>query len=162
MISPGSLQTLALYHAWIGERLFDAAGRVPEVLLTSSARSHGSVLETLRHVADVAQSWRNAAEGTPEHTMQEMERLTDLASIRAFWTDEDERLIRLVSSMTPADSEREVAGPRKRSIPMWQVVFHIVNHSVEHGNEIGWALTELGQSPSDLGFMHYLDTNRDS
>jgi len=160
--SPSELETVARYHAWMGRQLLDAAGWVQEERLTSSARSHGSVLETLRHIADVAQSWRNTAEGSPELTVQEMEHFADLPSLRAFWQQEDERLLKWVRSLDPTDVERDVAGPRKRTVPIWQVVFHIVNHRVEHGNEIGWALTELGQSPGDLGFMHYLDVERGS
>jgi hypothetical protein len=88
---------------------------------------------------------------------EEMEAFADFASLRAFWLQENANLLAWVRSLAPEDANRDVRGPHNRRASLWQVVFQIVNHCVEHGNEIGWGLTAQGQSPGDLGFMRWRD-----
>ena len=156
------LRVLVDFHAWQGASLLDAAARVPIDALMTTEVNNGSLFEALRHVVDVNFSWRCAAEGLPDPGLAwNVHPMEDLASLRAFWTAEDARLTVLVASWGPDDLER-VVTPSWRTEPfkLWQVVLHIVTHQSDAVTEIGWALTRLGHSPGEIGFMPYVNTHR--
>ena len=154
------LRTLVAYHAWTGNRLLAAAERLSSDELNGGSLSHGSVFDTLLHILDVSYSWRLVAEGVNDSRwVWEVEPLEDLPSLRRFSEAEDERLLTFVDSLQPGDGDRirEKANWPGHPFRTWQIVAHIVNHQVEHGNEVGWRLTALGHSPGGLGFAGYLD-----
>jgi len=141
-------ETLMRHHAWAVQRLLDAASLVTPAQLEADVISHGTVLATLRHVADVDQSWGRTAQGQPAHDVKRMEEeFVDLSSLRVFWLAEAARLVDFACSLSPLDLDRDVH-------PL------ISDHRAEHGNQIGWHLTTLGHSPGDMGFMGFVDLQR--
>jgi uncharacterized damage-inducible protein DinB len=159
---PAFFETLVRHHAWAGQRLLDTAALLTPAQLETGSLSQGSLFATLRHVADVNQSWGRTAQGLPELSAEQVEHdLVDLASLRDFWFAEDARLLAFTRSLTPADLEREVHRLSKtRTYKIGWILFHITNHRMDHGNEIGWDLTRLGHSPGEMGFMAFLDLER--
>jgi uncharacterized damage-inducible protein DinB len=155
-------ETLMRHHAWAVQRLLDAASLVTPAQLEADVLSHGTVLATLRHVADVDQSWGRTAQGQPAHDVKRMEEeFVDLSSLRVFWLAEAARLVDFACSLSPLDLDRDVHPPwKKQPYKIWQILFHISNHRAEHGNQIGWHLTTLGHSPGDMGFMGFVDLQR--
>jgi uncharacterized damage-inducible protein DinB len=155
-------QALMRHHAWAVQRLLDTAAVITPVQLEANTLSHGSLLATLRHVADVDQSWGRAAQGQPIYDVPQMEeQYPDLPALRAFWLAEASRLIDFACSLSPADLDRDIQPPwKKQPYKLWQILIHITNHRAEHGNQIGWQLTALGHSPGDLGFMGFVDLER--
>ena len=154
--------TLMRHHAWAVERLLDTAALLSPAQLESNGLSHGSLLATLRHVADVDQSWGRAARGLPVLDLERMtEQLVDLPSLHAFWLAEVAALVDFASSLTRADLDRDVQPPWKRdAYTVWQILTHISDHRAEHGNQIGWRLTALGHSPGGMSFMGFVDMQR--
>ena len=156
------LDLLVAFHAWQGAALLDAAALVPEDALRATALNEGTVFDALRHALDVNFSWRCAAEGLPDPGLVwEVEPLEDLANVDAFWRAEDGRLGGLVAGWSEEDPGRLVVPPwRKEPFKLWQVVMHIVTHQSDLAAQIGWALTRMGQSPGEIGFMQYVNTHR--
>jgi uncharacterized damage-inducible protein DinB len=155
-------EQLMRHHAWAVQRLLDTAALLsPDQLETPSA-SHGTLLATLRHVADVDQSWGRVARGAePDDIADIEERLDSLEALRAYWLTETAALVEFASTLTASDLEREIRPPWKRHpYLLWQVLTHLTNHRAEHGNEIGWRLTALGHSPGELAFMGWVDLQR--
>ncbi len=156
------LDLLVAFHAWQGTALLDAAGLVPEQELHATALNEGTIFDALRHVLDVNFSWRRAAEGLPDPGLVwDVEPLEDFGRVRAFWLAEDVRLNGLVAGWTDADLDRLIVPPwREEPFKLWQIVMHIVTHQSDAAAQIGWALTRLGQSPGEIGFMQYVNTHR--
>lgn len=42
-------------------------------------------------------------------------------------------------------------------MPLWDMMWHVVNHSMQHRSEAAMALTALGRSPGDVDLLDYLD-----
>ncbi len=158
-------ETLMRHHAWAVQRLLDTAALVTHPPgVETDALSHGTLLATLRHVADVDQSWGRTAQGLV-HAGYDVNRMeeefVDLPSLREFWLAEDARLVDFASSLSPADLNRDMQPPwKKQPYKIWQILTHISNHRAEHGNQIGWQLTALGHPPGEMGFMGFVDLQR--
>ena len=155
-------ETLMRHHLWAVDKLLDATALVAAPQLEATGLSHGSILSTLRHVADVDQSWGRAAQGLPQASgAYDVNQCADLASLRERWRAEDLRLIEFTDGLSEADLDRNVQPPwRKQPRKVWQILLHISNHRAEHGNQIGWQLTALGHSPREMGFMGFIDAER--
>ena len=154
-------ETVMRHHLWAVDKLLGAAALVPAPQLEAEGLSHGSILSTLRHVADVDQSWGRTAQGLPQASgAEDVNQCADLASLRNLWRAEDLRLLEFASGLSDADLERDVQPPwRRQPRKVWQILLHISNHRAEHGNQIGWQLTALGHSPGEMGFMGLIDSD---
>jgi uncharacterized damage-inducible protein DinB len=151
--------SLVSYHGRSNERILDAASALSEEeFLAPASLDHGTVLETLQHLVVVDNSWREFLIGNDVDDPYEWEvpPLADLESIRAFWRDEHERLMKHVEvlddrgldqPMTWTTDEGPVEAPR------WLVIAHIVNHGTQHRSELARFLTECGHSPGDLDLL---------
>lgn len=150
------------HHAWAVQRLLDTAALVAPNQLEADVLSHGSILATLRHVADVDQSWGRTAQGQTVYEVEQMEaECGDLPSLRAFWLAEVAGLVDFAHGLSPAGLDREVQPSwRPEPYAIWQILWHISNHRAEHGNQIGWQLTALGHTPGDMGFMGFVARQR--
>jgi uncharacterized damage-inducible protein DinB len=155
-------ELLMRHHAWLAERLLDTAALLSPDELDEPSPSHGTLLTTLRHIADVDQSWGRTARGEQVLSPQELEAATpDLAALRAFWLAEAAGLVEFAVGQADADLERPVRPAWKRvDYSAAQILQHISNHAAEHGNEVGWRLSELGHSPGELAFMGFVDLDR--
>lgn len=163
-MQPAHYETLMRHHAWAVQRLLDTAALLTPAELETDVLSHGTLLATLRHVADADQCWGRTARGLLDviYDVKRMEEeLPDLPSLRAFWLAEDARLVDFACSLSPADLDRDVRPPwKKQPYKVWQILSHIANHRAEHGNQIGWQLTALGHSPGEMGLVGFLDLQR--
>lgn len=157
-MATASVAALMRHHAWAVRRLLDTAAAATNEQLSADSEGRGSIFATLRHIADVDQSWGRVARGELDLSLdQVVELCPDLSALRAFWLDEVAHLVRFAGSLTPEVLEREVQPPwNALTVRVWQVLWHITDHRAEHGGEVGWRLTALGHSPGELGFMYFV------
>ena len=157
------LLTLFEYNRWANERIVRYSARVSRKQLTAPDKlSHGSLLRSLIHLADVEWSWRLACQTgkLPADYITEAQ-CPDIPALRRFWRDEMETMLAYVRSL----SDEQVKGPTRYTVPrgskirtrlLWQVLLHIVNHGTHHRGEIGRYLARCGHSPGDLDFLDYI------
>jgi uncharacterized damage-inducible protein DinB len=156
------------YNRWANERLLQHAARLSTRQLTAPGRlSHGSLFETLLHIADAEWSWRIACqEGLFPTEYIDKKRFKTLAALRAFWKDDmtvmrqyvgaltDRRLLQTVQYRWPR------AQPRTR--PLWHILTHIVNHGTQHRGEAGQYLATCGHSPGSVDFLVFVSKRKKS
>lgn len=153
------LLALVEYNQWANQRVLRVANRLSAVQLHAPCwLSHGTVFETLAHLADTQWYWRLAC----QEGLAPAERLsfTNLSSLQSFWQEEEAVLVEYVSGLSDeqADSLVEYRWPRARprTKALWHIIAHIVNHSTHHRSELGQYLHTLGHSPGDLDFIIYV------
>ncbi len=158
--------SLADYNRWANERIYRRAVHLeaPE-LHAAHGQTHRTVYGCLLHLADAQWFWRVVCETgqSPGHELNP----DDFASVhdlRAFAREEDEQLIRFVSTLSDAQLHRlhsyTLPRAKPRSQVIWKLLFHLVNHGTQHRAEIGLRLGDLGRSPGSLDFVVYASRQR--
>ncbi len=71
-------------------------------------------------------------------------------------------IFRLVTATRPVATDghgsrsRPIKKGPQRSIPLWALNVHLVNHGTQHRSEVAMMLTDLGHSPGDLDMVFFL------
>ncbi len=159
-MNPQSLLALVRFHAWANERILTTAeGLSDEDFRRPAPLDHGSVFQTLRHLADVDWSWREVCTGHDVGETYVWDHgfvLDDLKSISAFCLEEDARLRKYVEGLDHAAlAEPPAVGGRPH--PKWLIIAHVVNHGTQHRSELARHLTDCGHSPGELDLIDALD-----
>jgi len=130
---------LAQYNPWANERLYRAAGALPDDLYRRDA---GAYFKSLH--------------GTLNHTIV----FDDIQSLTAARWQEDERIIRFVAALAESDFEQPLDyqtlnGAAHRQ-PCREILAHLFNHQTHHRGQAHGILTILGVAeppPLDLLIM---------
>ena len=163
-MEPQEIRQLFEYHYWAhGQIIGHIAQLTPaQITATSDRFYHGTAFLTLRHVLDVDWSWMQWCMGLPGFKyLWEVEDLPDFAALQAFLVRKRPPVMTYIASLSAEDLARDIdIGTAQRSTPrwfkQWQILLHIVNHGTEHRTELAHYLTDLGHSPGEINFMHYL------
>ena len=154
--------TLVGYNIWANHRvLLKAAKLTSAQLLSETALSHHTIMDTLVHILDTQWYWREGAQSgkLPTKTLTH-EDFPTLLSMRRRWDEEDRLLSDYVKGLSLSKLNDSVTynwlWARPRSRPLWHILQHIVNHGTHHRSEIGQVLAALGQSPKDLDFIKFV------
>ena len=137
------------YSRWASERSLEAARPLDEEELTRDLHnSHGGVLGTLVHIYQADRIWLSRLQATPRTTLAEPGETWSLDRLAEAWTDVHSRYQEWARG---TDSQatlhyKNLAGV-DHSLPVWQVIFHLVNHASYHRGQITTMLRQLGYSP---------------
>ena len=123
--------------------------------------SQGNLLDPLIHILDAQWYWRLACqEGNAPVERLKAELYPDLDALWGSWSEEDDRLVDYVASLSDeqVESQVEYAWPRARPRhkTLWHIILHILNHGMHHRAEVGLYLNTLGKSPRDIDFIIYV------
>src|SRR5262245_60296617 len=117
------------YHVRANDLVYEKAAELSdEELRRDGSFDHGSAFKTIRHLVDVDYSWRELCMGhdVGNTYVWDVYPMPDLGAVRAFWTDERERLLGYVGSIDEAGLDETVSfgGSTPASAPVWQVLAH--------------------------------------
>ena len=157
-----TIGALYRYNSWANEQVLDAASRVTEAdFIRKLESSYGSIRDTLTHIVWGKWLWLQRWKGlSPTLVFSPVdfpnaeslrERLdTVVAERAAFLRDlSAERLLQPVEY-------RNTKGEVWR-YPLWQQLYHVVNHSTYHRGQVATMLRQLGATPAATDFLVYYD-----
>ena len=148
------------YNRWANERLVQAASELSkEELDRELGGSFGSVRGTLRHLLWGELGWLHYWHEREFPDGLSPSDFADLPSIVAGWKSLEEEKASFVSELTeekllepcPVDDDPYVLS---------ELIQNILVHSTHHRGQVVHMLRQLGRTPPDTGFRHFLTENR--
>lgn len=147
------------YSAWASQRLLDAAAELTEDELNRDfGTSEHSVLGTLVHVFAADRVWLyRLAGGENPGFVSDADR--SFAVLENDWPAIHERWRIWAAELT---DEAALAPLEYRDMkgnpycqPVWQLVFHVVNHGTHHRGQVSGFLRAMGKTPPPVDLIHY-------
>lgn len=151
------------YNDWANGRILDQAELVSVEQWTAKVDPEGrSLHEILAHMIAVERIWRLlSAHGLiQEGEIPGPEQLSTVAALRDFGQAEAEFMEILLRDWSEESFTEKVLVRRwdGKTTPMvrWQMLQHLLLHSMQHRSEAALLLTEYGRSPGDIDFLFFL------
>lgn len=146
------------YTYWASDRLLDASRPLSEEELARDlGNSFGGVLGTLVHIFQADRIWLSRVAGSPRFTLAEPDEKWTIDSLQSTWVDVHLGWIDWAGSVDDVGKILQyvnLAG-KNFELPLWQVVFHVVNHGSYHRGQITTMLRQLGSSPVSTDLHNY-------
>ena len=148
------------YNRWANQRLLKATNQLPaEELERDLGGSFSSIRGVLRHLLwgerGWLQYWREGSFG-PELSPADY---SDLRSIAASWTSHEDEKAAFVRELTD-EKLRAPCPVDENSYVLGELIQNILTHSTHHRGQVVHMLRQLGKTPPDTGFRHFLTENR--
>lgn len=159
MLTKTLLHTFLDYNYQANARMLEAfSALTPTQVQQATAISHGNALDLIRHMADTEWSWRlYTGEGTGGNYLWDVEDISDLIALAAFWEREREQMLTYLDSLSEDVLAEVVELSPTFRVPRWQIFLHLVNHSTHHRAELNQYLTQCGHpiSEEELNFIRF-------
>lgn len=148
------------YDRWVNERLFETVDEVPEDRLREKfGASFDSIYGTLAHMLGAQINWLRRWNGDSPTRNISAEDFASLSEMKERWAQHNQQLDEFISGLTPerlaADlTYRNVAG-QQYTLPLGELMLHVVNHGTHHRSELADMLTRAGHAPRPTDLMRY-------
>jgi uncharacterized damage-inducible protein DinB len=161
-VSADTLRTHIDYHAWATRRLIESLGELsPEELGRDFGTADRSVLDTLAHVYAADRLWLGRILEHPNPGFAGFITPADrsLSVLQNDWPSLLERWKQWGAGLTVETALEPLAysdlkGGTRRE-PLWQIVFHVVNHGTHHRGQVSGFLRTMGRVPPWLDMIVY-------
>jgi uncharacterized damage-inducible protein DinB len=156
------IRSLYLYNVWANHRILLAASDLTaEQFLAPAGSSYPSVRDTLVHTMSAEWIWLSRWKGTSPRAMLEAIDFPNLQAIQKHWDGIEAKTQQFINQLNPSQLTEVVSYVNTRSekwaYPLWQQMFHQVNHATQHRSEVAAILTLFGRSPGNLDYLVYQD-----
>ena len=157
------IATLFDYLYWLRNRIVTAAAELPaERFRGTLALNSRDLRGTLVHELDVEVGWRARLNGEPPEAWGEAAALRDddyptLDSLLEHWHRDETEMRGWLQGLSEADLAAPTTTNGLEGYPLSIYLLHLVEHGVTEFTSAAAILTELDQSPGELGVLNALD-----
>lgn len=157
-----AIQTLFAYNTWANQRVFDEALHLNLDQFTSSEQGGcSSIYDTLCHIVHAQHLWLTRCQETAPPAEVTTNQGADCLALRRFWEKVDQETHTFLRTLDAPALQRIIhyVNPQEEAnaYPLWQLLYHQINHAAQHRSEVAASLTRFGYSPGWLDFLYYLD-----
>ena len=140
------------YDRWANARMLGVvAGISPEAFRKDLGSSFGSIRNTAVHIVSAEWAWLERWNGTSPKQMLDPAGFPDVAALRARWAQVEQDLKNFLRALTPERFEADLdyfnLQGEAVTLPLWQLMLHMVNHSSYHRGQVTAMLRQLGAKP---------------
>jgi len=140
------------YDRWANARMLGAvAGISPEAFVKDLGSSFGSIRNTAVHIISAEWAWLERWNGTSPKQMLDPAGFPDVAALRARWAQVEQDQKAFLESLTQQRFESDLSYFNLQgepvSLPLWQQMLHMVNHSSYHRGQVTAMLRQVGAKP---------------
>lgn len=159
-MSPDEVRLLYDYNAWANRRTLSSAAVLSVEQFTKSlGSSFSSVRDTLAHIWGSQWAWLERFQGQSPASLPESGQFPDLASLKARWMEDEDRLLQFAAQLTQEDLNKVICYRTFKfgeyQNPLWQSMQHMVNHSSYHRGQVATLLRQSGAEPISTDLMHF-------
>jgi uncharacterized damage-inducible protein DinB len=156
----GAARELLLYMMWADRLVLAAVRQVqPEHLTREAGVSFGSLLGTMAHVVGSQKVWLSRFSGNPLYRVPSLDDYPDLPS----WIQGWEEMAAGLEAFLAALTDEQLAAPltwtstegKTYTLPLWQPLLHLVNHSTYHRGQVVSLLRQMGYEPPSTDLSYY-------
>ena len=149
------------YQYWGNQRVLDGTAQLSQAQLDApTTNGYASLRATLVHAMSAEWLWRSRWQGiSPKAGLDEQDFPT-LASIRTRWQQEEQQTRAFLATLKESNLTSDLTYQNMQgmtfTLPLWQMLVHVVNHGTQHRSEVAFMLTALERSPGDLDMFVFL------
>ena len=156
----GAARELLLYMLWADRLMLAAVRQVrPGDLTRDAGVSFGSLLGTMAHMEGANRLWLSRLSGNPLERAPSIHDYADLPSWIHAW---EETAAGLEAFLAPL-SDEQLAAPltwtntagNTYTLPLWQLVTHMVNHNSYHRGQVVSLLRQMGYEAPSTDLVYY-------
>jgi uncharacterized damage-inducible protein DinB len=153
------------YNRWATRHILElAAGLSDEQLDAPSQHSHGSLRALLFHMYGTEWIWRELSQYGELHSARpKPSHYPTIEALTIAWQEEEKQMKAFLENINQDDLEQhmELRDPRGSThiFTRWEMLSHLLMHSMGHRSEVAAILTTLGHSPGDMDMIFYLIEN---
>lgn len=155
--SPEMIRWFYSFNDWTRPQVIDAVSRASDEQLRQpklivGGVEDGSIFSALVHIVDVEESWLARWMGTPEDPAPDPVKYATVESTARQWEIVNKTRDAWIAGLTAEDFTKPArayaaADGKVTTVPLWPMLFHVLNHTAHHRSEIYEALTRLGLPP---------------
>jgi len=166
MVALETLRTLYNYNYWARDRQLEACVRLSqEQFLRPMGSSFSSLRDTLAHLVAVEWVWHERFLGrSPRSVPEWVDALRTTEAIRSRWAEVEADVRKFVGGLDAAALDRPLSYQNLKgepwTYPLWQALFHLVNHQTYHRGQVTTLVRQLGGTPPAIDFLVYFDSSK--
>lgn len=154
------IQTITAYSWWAQHKIWQCTLTVADDdFVRPVDYSVGSLHQQVVHVLWAEDVWYSRIHALPRPDHSHLT-LPTRADVRAAWDDVEDRWKVYVAALTPLELERVVTFTRgsgeQLSLPVWQIIAHIVNHGTDHRGQMLRIIHDMGGETFEQDMFFYL------
>ena len=163
MISPEVFRQLYDYNYWARDQQLVACGKLPGEQFTRRLDgSFSSLRDTLVHIAGAEWIWCERWNGRFPRVYPKGEQFPTLAAVQEYCRGVEKDVRRFVGSVTETALLQPLTYTNLAGVqwtyPLWQAMFHLVNHGTYHRGQVTTLLRQLGAEAAALDFLGFQDS----
>jgi uncharacterized damage-inducible protein DinB len=152
--------TLYDYTIWANGRLLAKIAPLTDAQRTQVfSQGYKSIFDTLIHTLAAETLWFARWRGASPRAILSRADVPTLADAQARWEaligERRAFLSRLSETQLAQLAQWTSTRGEPYALPLWQIILHCANHSMQHRAELAAMLTDLGQSAGDVDFVFF-------
>lgn len=158
MILLTTLREFYEYNYWARDRQLQAcAGVTHEQFLRPMGSSFSSLRDTLAHLVGAEWLWCERWQGRSPRAMPAAEEFPTLDAVRNRWHAVERSVRDYLAALTDEALARPLTYVNLKgetwTYPLWQALFHLINHQTYHRGQVTTLLRQLGSQPVQIDYL---------
>ncbi len=158
MISLATLCELFEYNYWARDRQLQACATLTEEqFMRPLGSSFSSLRDTLAHLVGAEWLWLERWRGRSPRRMLSGEEFHTLVAVQERWTVVEREVRAYLAGLTEEALKMPLTYVNLRgetwTYPLWQPLFHVVNHQTYHRGQVTTLLRQLGAQPAAIDYL---------
>jgi uncharacterized damage-inducible protein DinB len=158
-MNKSEITTLIDFNFWANDRILNACEHISTDEFTRlHAPNPGwdSLRGILVHTLDAEYGWRSVLQGLDANYILNADDFADVEALKSFWGKERAAWLDYVAQLSDKNLNLGYGDDSANGTKVWQTIFHVVTHCIQHRSEAAMILTGYGQSPGELDFDLFL------